>query len=216
MRSEESGGVAGEDLTEITSLTELQQAVNACEGCPLRQSRTNTVFGVGNPRSDLVFIGEAPGFNEDQKGEPFVGAAGRLLDELLISILGLARKDIYIANVLKCRPPGNRDPLPEEIAHCRRFLDKQIELIEPRVICSLGNHATRVILDENINISRIHGKPLQKDGHWIFPTYHPAAALYAGAIRQLLADDFKTLGELLSEGAAPQAAVGGTEQMGLF
>ena len=208
-----------ENLSEVQSLAQLEQVVKACPHCPLRGTRTNVVFGVGNPRSDLIFVGEAPGFHEDRKGEPFVGAAGRLLDELLISILGLTRKDIYIANVLKCRPPGNRDPLPEEIEHCRPFLDKQIELIDPRVICTLGNHATRVILDQNVNISRIHGKPRPIGRRWVFPTYHPAAALYTAAVRQLLAEDFKKLGELLAAGAAPETAAadgGQVEQMGLF
>src|SRR3989304_10387392 len=126
-----------ENLTEINTLVELEQVVKACAHCPLRQTRTHVVFGVGNPHSDLVFVGEAPGFHEDQKGEPFVGAAGRLLDELLITVLGLTRKDIYIANVLKCPPPNNRDPLPAEIDHCRPFLNKQIELIDPKIICTL-------------------------------------------------------------------------------
>ncbi|MDP1809076.1 MAG: uracil-DNA glycosylase [Actinomycetota bacterium] len=207
-----------EDLSQINSLAALEQVVKTCSHCPLRQTRTHVVFGIGNPHSDLVFIGEAPGFHEDRKGEPFVGAAGRLLDELLITVVGLARKDIYIANVLKCRPPNNRDPQPDEIEHCRPFLDKQIELIDPKVICTLGNHATRAVLNQNINISRIHGRPIQSGGRWIFPTYHPAAALYTGAIKQLLIEDFKKLGELLAEDTAPQKSAdsAGTEQMGLF
>src|SRR3990172_464437 len=204
-----------EDLSQISSLSDLEQAVKACSQCPLRETRTNVVFGVGNPRSDLIFVGEAPGFHEDQKGEPFVGAAGRLLDELLITVLGLARKDIYIANVLKCRPPNNRDPLPAEIDHCRPFLDKQIELIDPKIVCTLGNHATRVILNKNINISKVHGQPLHFGPRRVFPTYHPAAALYTGAIKQLLAEDFKRLGELLTQSPAPEATEGaGSEQMG--
>lgn len=206
-----------EDLTQINSLATLEKVVKTCSLCALHETRTQVVFGVGNPHSDLVFIGEAPGFNEDQKGEPFVGAAGRLLDELLITVIGLARKDIYIANVLKCRPPNNRDPQPDEIGHCRPFLDKQIELIDPKVICTLGNHATRAILNENINISRIHGQPIQSGSRWIFPTYHPAAALYAGAIKQLLIEDFQKLGELLAEDTAPRKSDdAGVEQMGLF
>ncbi len=210
-------GAMEEDLTEINSLSELEQVVKACSHCPLRATRTNVVFGVGNPHSDLMFVGEAPGFHEDQKGEPFVGAAGRLLDELLITVLGLTRKDIYIANVLKCRPPNNRDPLPEEISHCRPFLDKQIELIDPKIICTLGNHATRVILNKNVNISRVHGRPLEFGPRRVFPTYHPAAALYTAAVKQLLAEDFAHLGELLAEEpAAEPAENGGAEQMGLF
>lgn len=205
------------DVAGITSLTELEQLAKSCGRCTLGQTRTNIVFGVGNPNSDLVFIGEAPGFHEDQKGEPFVGAAGRYLDELLISVLGLTRKDIYIANVLKCRPPGNRDPQPEEIQHCRPFLNKQIELINPKVICTLGNHASRVILDKNLNISKVHGEPLEFDKHWIFPTYHPAAALYAGRIKEILIEDFKKLGEILAQDSlADPGASDSIKQMDLF
>lgn len=204
------------DLAQINSLAELEQVARTCADCALNETRTNVVFGVGNPHSDLIFIGEAPGFNEDKKGEPFVGAAGRLLDELLITVLGLTRKDIYIANVLKCRPPNNRDPLPEETTVCRPILDKQIELIDPKAICTLGNHATRAVLKKNINISQIHGKPIQSNGRWIYPTYHPAAALYTGAIKQLLIEDFKKLGELLAENTAPPAAESVVKQMGLF
>lgn len=206
-----------EELTGVTSLEELERVNRACPHCPLKHTRTNLVFGVGNPHAELMFVGEAPGYYEDQKGEPFVGAAGRLLDELLISILGLTRKDIYIGNVLKCRPPGNRDPLPEEVEHCKPFLDKQIELIDPRIVCTLGNHATRVILQNNVNISKVHGQAFPIGKRWCFPTYHPAAALYTGNVRQLLEEDFRKLGELLAADTASEAADGGdTEQLGLF
>jgi uracil-DNA glycosylase len=188
-----------EDLSTINSLKQLERVVNACPHCPLRETRTNVVFGVGDPHADLMFVGEAPGVNEDRQGEPFVGAAGRLLDELLDSVLGLSRKDVYISNVLKCRPPGNRDPRPEEVAHCRPFLDKQIELIDPKIICPLGNHATRAMLQRQVNISKLHGQPVKHGGRWVFPTYHPAAALYAGAVRKLLEEDFRKLGGLLAE-----------------
>ncbi|HEB12362.1 MAG TPA: uracil-DNA glycosylase [Actinobacteria bacterium] len=205
------------DLSHITNLTELEQTAKSCTLCALGQTRTNVVFGVGNPSSDLVFVGEAPGFHEDQKGEPFVGAAGRYLDELLITVLGLTRKDIYIANVLKCRPPGNRDPQPEEIQHCRQFLNKQIELIKPKVICSLGNHASRVILDKSLNISKVHGQPVNFDKHWIFPTYHPAAALYTGKIKEILIEDFKKLGEILAQDSLADKGESDTiKQMDLF
>lgn len=206
-----------DNLSEINNLTELEGLVSSCKKCPLHETRTKIVFGVGNPTSELMFIGEAPGFHEDQKGEPFVGAAGRYLDELLISVLGLARKDIYIANVLKCRPPGNRDPLPDEIACCRPFLDKQIELIDPKVLCTLGNHAGRVILDEKMNISRVHGEKSEFGSRWIFPAYHPAAALYAGKIKEILIEDFKKLGELLAEDDFPKKEGSDpVEQMDLF
>lgn len=206
-----------DNLSEINNLAELENLVSACKKCPLHETRTKIVFGVGNQTSELMFIGEAPGFHEDQKGEPFVGAAGRYLDKLLISVLGLTRKDIFIANVLKCRPPGNRDPLPDEIACCRPFLDKQIELIDPKVLCTLGNHAGRVILDEKMNISRVHGEKSEFGNRWIFPVYHPAAALYAGRIKEVLIEDFKKLGELLAGEAFPKKEDSNpVDQMDLF
>jgi uracil-DNA glycosylase len=186
-----------EDLSNVHNLAQLEQVVNACPHCPLRETRTNVVFGSGDPRAALMFVGEAPGVNEDRQGKPFVGAAGRLLDELLSSVLGLTRNEVYIGNVLKCRPPGNRDPRPEEVAHCRPFLDKQIELIDPKVICPLGNHATQAMLQRQVNISKLHGQPVELGGRWVFPTYHPAAALYAGAVRRLLEEDFRKLGSIL-------------------
>lgn len=203
-----------EDLTTVQSLAELEKIVKECEHCPLRRTRTNLVFGVGNPDADLMFIGEAPGFHEDRLGEPFVGAAGKLLDELIHSFLGLTRKDVYIGNVLKCRPPENRDPLPEEIEHCKPFLMKQIELINPKVICTLGNFSTKLILNKNVNISKVHGQSFAEGGRWVFPTYHPAAALYTNATRSALEEDFKKLAELLKkEAPEPERQ---TEQLGLF
>lgn len=204
-----------ENLSQVTNLQELEKIVKNCQHCPLKETRTNVVFGVGSPNADLMFIGEAPGYHEDLKGEPFVGAAGRLLDELLISILGLTRKEVYIANVLKCRPPGNRDPLPEEVEHCLPFLLKQIDLIDPAVISTLGNHAARAILKKPVNISKIHGQAVASDNRWIFPTYHPAAALYTATIKKLLEEDFKKLGELLS-GGRPQMNNNSPKQLGLF
>lgn len=206
--------MAEEDLSGITNLQELEKVVKNCQHCPLKETRTQVVFGVGNPQAELMFVGEAPGYHEDLKGEPFVGAAGRLLDELLISILGLTRKEVYIANVLKCRPPGNRDPLPEEIEHCLPFLQKQIELIDPAVICTLGNHAARTVLNKPINISKIHGQAVALNNRWVFPTYHPAAALYTATIKKLLAEDFKKLSKLLTAGRPPSSQQ--PEQLGLF
>lgn len=204
------------DLSHIASLDELERIVNECEECPLAKTRTNIVFGVGSPDADVLFIGEAPGFNEDQKGEPFVGAAGRLLDELMATVLGLKREDAYIANVLKCRPPDNRDPLPEEIDHCRPFLRHQARLIDPKIICTLGKHATSVVLRRAISISRIHGELIHMGGRRLFPTYHPAAGLYNGSTKNLLIEDFHTLKALLSDPVSPPEPTQEPEQMDLF
>jgi DNA polymerase len=185
-------------------LEKIRERVGACTGCGLAETRANLVFGEGDPAAAIVFVGEAPGFNEDKQGRPFVGAAGKLLTELLAGI-GLAREDVYIANVLKCRPPGNRDPLPEEIAKCKPVLFEQLKAIEPRVIVTLGAHATRTILEKDIAISKIHGRPVDFDGYTVFPVYHPAAALYAGATKLLLEEDFRNLREFLRQGEAPDA-----------
>lgn len=211
-----------EDLSKIATLQELDKSIAGCQRCRLSETRTNIVFGVGNPDAELMFVGEAPGFNEDRKGEPFVGAAGKLLDELLLTIMGLTRQDVYIGNVLKCRPPENRDPTPEEIACCRPFIARQIDLINPRVICTLGNFATRLLLDRNVFISKVHGDAIALDGRWIFPTYHPAAALYAAKTKEVLIEDFKKLADLLIEtGRAAESerdseSASRQDQLGLF
>jgi len=147
-----------------------------------------------------MLVGEAPGYYEDKEGRPFVGAAGQLLDKLLNSI-GLKREEVYIANVLKCRPPDNRDPNPEEIEACESYLLKQIEIIKPKVICTLGNFATRVLLQKNVNISKVRGQQFQADNYLIFPIYHPAAALHARVNLTALEEDFKKLKKVL-EGRA--------------
>ncbi|HEY3318589.1 MAG TPA: uracil-DNA glycosylase [Coriobacteriia bacterium] len=174
------------------SLDELREYMAECERCPLGCSRRNLVFGVGDPHAELMFIGEAPGEREDILGEPFVGAAGKLLDELLGSI-GLVRAQVYIANVLKCRPPGNRDPLPEEIAECAPFLAEQIRLIDPKVIATLGNFATKFVLRTQRGITSLRGKLYHVDGRQVVPIFHPAAALHNPANRQALFDDFRRL-----------------------
>lgn len=205
------------DLAALTDLNELERVVKECDACPLSETRTKVVFGVGDHHADILFIGEAPGFHEDQSGEPFVGAAGRLLDELIESVLGLTREQIYIANVLKCRPPGNRDPLPEEIDHCRAFLRRQAELIDPKVVCTLGKHATSVVLRKNISISRIHGKLARLGSRHLFPTYHPAAGLYNGSTKKLLIEDFHKLKHLLNTAETPPATANDDEeQLDLF
>lgn len=177
-------------------LDELQAQVAACRRCPLCDGRTQTVFGAGNPEARVLIIGEAPGKNEDLQGVPFVGAAGKYLNELL-AIAGLTREDVYIANVLKCRPPSNRDPRPEEIQACTPFLREQTRTINPEYIVTLGNFSTKFILKTDVGITRLHGT-LQRAGRFkVFPIFHPAAALYDGSKREALENDFTTLGELL-------------------
>lgn len=182
-------------------LEEVRRETADCLNCSLGETRTNLVFGDGNPSAEVVFVGEAPGFYEDKQGLPFVGAAGKLLTELLASI-GFKRSDVYIANVLKCRPPDNRDPLPAEIAACRPILLRQLVAINPKVIVTLGAFATRTVLNRNVSISRVHGQTFKMDDFIVFPIYHPAAALYARATRELLYEDFRKLKDYLEAGAA--------------
>jgi uracil-DNA glycosylase len=163
----------------------------------LREQATQLVFGVGNPNADLMFIGEAPGKNEDLKGEPFVGAAGQFLNEMLASI-GLERGDIYITNIVKYRPPGNRDPEPEEKAAFMPYLKRQIDVIKPKLIVFLGRHSMNVFLPE-LRISQAHGKPVRKNGQVYLPLFHPAAALYNGGMRQTLLDDFSLIPAILKK-----------------
>lgn len=180
------------------SLESLRRQVEACHACPLWQGRTNVVFGAGNPQARILIIGEAPGKNEDLQGEPFVGAAGKKLDALL-KIADLARDDVFIANVLKCRPPSNRNPLPEEITACAPFLREQTRTINPEFIVTLGNFSTKFVLKTQLGITRLHGQ-LQHAGRFkVFPIYHPAAAIYDRTKQQALEDDFRTLGRLVKE-----------------
>jgi uracil-DNA glycosylase len=202
-------------------LESLRQATEGCRACPLGDSRTNLVFGHGNPQASIVFVGEAPGFHEDKQGIPFVGSAGKLLTELLSSI-GINRDDVYIANILKCRPPGNRDPLPDEIAACRPVLFKQLAIIKPKVVVTMGAFATRTILDRKDGISKVHGKVFEVEGYSVFPMYHPAAALYARSTRELLEEDFRTLKAFLERvgddrgGRETKTDDKEPEQLGLF
>ena len=154
----------------------LQEQVSQCISCPLCAHRTHTVFGEGNPHSSLLFVGEGPGADEDRMGRPFVGRAGQLLDKM-IQAMGLQREDVYIANVVKCRPPGNRTPLPEEMQACLPYLRGQFALIRPKVIICLGATAARAIISEDVRITRDRGTWVNKKGIWIMPTYHPAALL---------------------------------------
>ena len=179
-------------------LAELRVQVESCRRCPLCDGRTQTVFGVGNPHARVMFIGEAPGKNEDLQGEPFVGAAGHYLNELL-GCAGLRREDVFIANVLKCRPPGNRDPRPEEIQTCTPFLREQTRTIDPEVLVTLGKFSTQFVLKTQVGITRLHGRVQRAGKFLVFPIFHPAAALYDGAKREALENDFVTLGELLHQ-----------------
>lgn len=176
------------------------EVASGCTRCRLAQGRTQVVFGAGNPEADLMFVGEAPGFHEDKQGLPFVGQAGKLLDRLLAGI-GLGRDDVYIANVVKCRPPGNRDPMPDEIEACEGHLFRQVELIRPSVIATLGNFATKLLSGKPAGITRVHGSEqrttLAGRPVTLFPLYHPAAALYTPAMLQVLESDFGRLPQLL-------------------
>jgi uracil-DNA glycosylase family 4 len=191
-------------------LKQVYLEASACTRCVLAETRTTVVFGAGNADADLMFVGEAPGANEDKQGLPFVGQAGRLLDKLLAEI-GLERGDVFIANVLKCRPPGNRDPRPQEIEACRDYLHAQVDLIEPRVICTLGNFSTKLLRGDPTGISRLHGQPeVHVLGHRavrLYPIYHPAAALYTPSMLETLRADFARLPELLATDPPPQPEV---------
>jgi uracil-DNA glycosylase len=171
-----------------------------CTRCPLAETRTQVVFGSGNPNADLMFVGEAPGFHEDAQGVPFVGQAGKLLDKLLHGI-GLSRDDVFVANVLKCRPPGNRDPQPEEIEACESHLFRQIELIRPTLVATLGNFATKLLSGRPTGITRVHGTPqevtLGGNAVTLYPLYHPAAALYTRSMLSVLEEDFARIPDLL-------------------
>ena len=179
-------------------LDELREQVAACHACPLADGRTQTVFGDGNPDARVLIVGEAPGKNEDLQGIPFVGKAGQNLNQLL-EIAGLAREDVFIANVLKCRPPGNRDPRPEEIQVCTPFLREQTRTINPEFIVTLGNFATKFILKTEMGITRLHGTLQQAGRFKVFPIYHPAAAIYDRSKWEALENDFVTLGQLLRQ-----------------
>ena len=188
--------LAGAEVRGHKTLDEALEGVFSCHKCALGDMRTNVVPGDGNPHAKVMFIGEAPGRNEDLQGKPFVGAAGKLLDQLLDRI-HLNREDIYIANILKCRPPRNRDPRPDEIVVCTPWLREQIKAIHPTVLVTMGNFSTKFILKTEVGITRLHGT-LQKAGRFkVFPIFHPAAALYDSKKREALENDFATLGELL-------------------
>ena len=171
----------------MLALAELEGDALGCTRCPLAAGRTTVVFGVGDPTADLMFVGEAPGREEDLRGEPFVGRSGQLLDRLLGEELGIGRDAVYIANVVKCRPPGNRDPQPEEVASCRPVLERQIELIAPRVVVTLGNFAARLLLDTTAGIRQLRGRAYPYGDAVVVPTYHPSFVLRSGSAGEPMA-----------------------------
>jgi uracil-DNA glycosylase family 4 len=206
------------------SLAAYAAETSGCVRCPLAETRSRVVFGAGNPDADLMLVGEAPGFHEDQGGEPFAGQAGELLEQLLVGI-GLGRDDVYLANVLKCRPPQNRDPLEAEIAACEPHLFRQVELIRPRVVATLGNFATKLLSGRPYGITKVHGQEhevaLASVTVLLYPLYHPAAALYTPSMLRALEDDFARIPALLGHAAptpvarpAPPAAVVGPAPVG--
>jgi len=212
------------------TLAEVAAEASTCTRCSLAESRTQVVFGVGNPDADLLFIGEAPGFHEDKQGEPFVGAAGQLLTRMLGGI-GLRREDVYITNVLRCRPPGNRDPLPDEIESCTPWLIETISIVQPVVVVTLGNFATKFVLNTSRGITSVRGVVYGWHGRKVIPTFHPAAILHGGGekSRQFvdLQDDFALIRTTLDAAARPEpvaspaatpvpAAAAQDEQLELF
>jgi uracil-DNA glycosylase family 4 len=208
------------------SLIAFGDVVAGCAKCALAEGRTQVVFGSGSPTAELMFVGEAPGFHEDKQGVPFVGAAGKLLSKLLEGI-GLSRDMVYVANVLKCRPPGNRDPLPEEIQACEGHLFRQIELIQPKLVATLGNFATKLLSGRPNGITQVHGREqevvLGGNPVTLYPIFHPAAALYTPRMLQVLEEDFRRIPELLGRTLAPAEPEPAAEppleqpvQLGLF
>jgi DNA polymerase len=220
--------VSAVPVERVDELQEYADSVAGCTRCRLAQGRTQVVFGSGNANADLMFVGEAPGFHEDKQGLPFVGQAGKLLEKLLAGI-GLRRADVYIANVLMCRPPGNRDPQGDEIEACEPHLFRKLELIEPRIVATLGNFATKLLSGRPLGITRVHGQEQEATigGRRVllYPLYHPAAALYTPAMLKVLESDFARLPQLLGQAveppALPEPALAGAphrpaQQLGLF
>lgn len=181
------------------TLEKLAQQIHVCTKCPLHKGRTVAVPGEGNSKADIVFVGEGPGRNEDQTGRPFVGAAGKFLEELLGTI-GLRREDVFITNVVKCRPPNNRDPEPDEVETCTTlYLFQQLKLIKPKLIATLGRHSMRRFLPEEFRISLVHGQPYRRNGQMFLPLYHPAAALYNNDLKATLQKDFQRIPLILKK-----------------
>jgi len=198
----------------MSALAELYDEIVACQDCELAKHRTRVVPGEGAEDAALLFIGEAPGWHEDQQGRPFVGPAGQFLDQLLASI-GLRRAEVYIANVIKCRPPQNRDPLPVEIQTCRKWLDRQIEIIQPQMIITLGRYSLARYFP-NESIGKIHGKPRKLEGVIYYPMYHPAAALHQGSLRRTIETDMLKIPQILAQGKEQPYDTVESQQLSLF
>ncbi len=198
----------------MSALNELYKEIERCQDCELAKHRIRVVPGEGPERADLFFIGEAPGWHEDQQGRPFVGPAGKFLEELLASI-GLRREKVYIANVIKCRPVGNRDPLPKEIEACRKWLERQIEIVQPKMIITLGRYsAARYFPNESI--SKLHGKARKRGDIVYYPMYHPAAALHQGSLRKTIQADMLKIPEILAQAENLVQAQTEPQQLSLF
>ena len=198
----------------MSALTELYREIANCQDCALARGRTKVVPGEGPEDAELLFIGEAPGWYEDQQGRPFVGSAGEYLDQLLASV-GLSRKQVYIANVVKCRPPDNREPLSGEIEACRRWLDRQIEIIQPKVIVTLGRYSLARYFPKE-SVGKIHGKARKIDGVIYYPMYHPAAALHQGSLRETIEADMLQIPRLLTQSEKIAEAAVESQQLSLF
>lgn len=202
-------------------LQQISEEVSTCTKCQLHHSRKKAVPGEGPADSDIMFIGEGPGFHENEQGRPFVGAAGKFLEELL-SDIGLRREEVFIANVVKCRPPGNRDPQPEEVETCTsNYLDRQIAAINPKVIVTLGRFSMNLLMPDS-KISQVHGRAVKINGRLVVPMYHPAAALHQGSLRPVIKNDFSQLPQLIADAAeAPRQKINNDEdeeptQLSLF
>ena len=196
------------------TLPEFHAQIKDCQKCALAASRTQVVFGDGNPHAEIMFVGEAPGYHEDRQGKPFVGAAGKLLDQLLGEI-GVPRTDVYIANVIKCRPPDNRNPRAEEVESCKPYLLTQIEMIHPKVICTLGNFSTQLLLGTKVGITKVRGQPFDKGTYFVIPMLHPAAALHRDSLLAAVKEDFQNLRKFLDSGVQPTSQAP-TDQLSLF
>lgn len=198
----------------MSALTDLYAEIERCQDCELGKHRTKAVPGEGPERTDILFIGEAPGWHEDQQGRPFVGPAGKYLDELLATI-GLKREEVYIANVIKCRPPGNRDPLPSEIQACSKWLDRQIELLRPKLIVTLGRYSMAKYFP-NQSISQVHGKAKRQGNTIYYAMYHPAAALHQGSLRKIIEADMLKIPKILAQADELPEADAEPQQLSLF
>lgn len=196
----------------MSALSEIRSEIESCTLCPLAATRNNTVFGAGNEKADLVLIGEAPGDKEDREGIPFVGQAGKLLDGILDQV-GLRRDEVYIANVLKCRPPDNRNPKKDEIEMCRPYLDRQLDIIQPRVLVTMGNFALNLFTRKRQSISRVHGQLFFHRTIPFIPSYHPAAVLYNRKLEPVLVEDFRKIVNFI---AGAERTSRKTEQMPLI